>query len=123
MNTYSSKEIADARDFVINQLETDVRFALKEREENNLSSTKFPATETFSEQGAVYVEFNDFSESFPRLILARKGPSLHLSLYAGSIRAIEELTLIQEFGEYSADSVKKAVNVYFSLVRKIIEPN
>ena len=123
MNTYSDKEIAEAQEFVISQLETDVRRVLKEREESNLSSTKFPATETFCEQGAAYVEFNDFSDSFPRLILARKGPSLHLNLYAGSIKNIQELRLIEEFGEYSVDSVKRAVDAYFSIVRKIIEEN
>lgn len=123
MNTYSDKEIAEARAHVISQLTKDVLNALKERENSGLSSTAFPATETFCETGAVYVEFNDFSEDFPRLILARKGQSLNLSLHMGSIRKIQELSLVEEFGEYSKDSVKKAVDAYFSHVRKIIESN
>ena len=121
MNEYSEKEIAEARAHVIKQLETDVRGALKERKEKGLSSTVFPATESFCEQGAAYVEFNDFSAVFPRLILARKGLSLELSLYVGSTRDIGGLTLVEEFGAYSIDIVRKAVDAYFFRVRRIIE--
>lgn len=121
MKKYSEKEITEARKHVIEQLENDVRFALKERKEKNLSTTAFSAIETFCEQGSAYIEFNDFSEEFPKLILARKGQTLDLHLYVGSIRDISGLKLVEDFGAYSVENVKKAVEVYFSHVRRIIE--
>ncbi|GAA3555625.1 hypothetical protein [Marinobacter xestospongiae] len=121
MKNYSDKEVAEARKYVIDQLETDVRNALNERKEGDLSSTVFPATESYCEQGAVYVEFDDFSKEFPKLILARKGQKLDLYLYVGSIREITNLELVKEFGEYSADKVKEAIDTYFLRVRRIIE--
>ncbi|WP_147418205.1 hypothetical protein [Salinisphaera sp. Q1T1-3] len=121
MATHTSEEIRDARNHVIKVMEEDVRKVLNERKEQGLSSTSFLASESFCETGAVYVEFNDFSSEFSKLILARIGVDLSLKLFTGSIRETEKLALVKSYGEYSLDSVREAVNDYFLKVRKIIE--
>lgn len=52
-------------------MENDVREVLRERKEEGLHSTSYPVTETFCETGAVYVEFNNFSDEYQISVIDR----------------------------------------------------
>lgn len=123
MSEYSEKEIAEARKYVIDLMESDTKTALKNRKEEGLHSTSYPITESYCETGAAYLEFDDFTTEYPKLILGRTGQSLELGLYVGDLKKIAELRLIENFGAYSTEKVREAVDLYFSNVCKIIEGN
>ena len=121
MSKWTEKEIADARDQVIRTMADDVQKALQDRRNEGLHSTSYPMNETYSATGVVCVEFSDFSNTKNKLILARSGANLELDLYVGSIKNISTLRRKASFGNYSKETVRKAVDYYFSFVRENIK--
>lgn len=121
MSNWTGKEIAAARDHLIRTMVSDVQKALQDREKEGLLSTTYPMNETYSATGVVCVEFSDFSDAKNKLILARIGPDLELELYVGNIKNVTTLHRKASFGNYSKETVRKALDYYFSFVRENIK--
>jgi hypothetical protein len=124
MSSNSDRAAQAAVDQVVTAMQNDVRSIMKSRSELRLFSKKYPKVEIYYERGAVYVEFDDMSnvgDDYPKLILARIGLNLELKLFVGNFQNIPALRLVGEFGLYSEQAVKRAVEKYVLDVCNIIE--
>lgn len=121
MSSENDRAAKAAVNQVVDALENDVRSIMKFRDEMGLFSKKYPKTEIYYERGAVYVEFDGADNEYPNLILARIGLELELKLFVGDFQNIPALRLVGEFGLYSKQAVKQAVEKYVLDVCSIIE--
>ncbi|SDB35979.1 hypothetical protein [Pseudomonas sp. NFACC13-1] len=121
MDSSSDRAAQAAVNQVVTTMQNDVRSLMKARDEMGLFSKKHHKVEVYSERGAVYVEFDDMLEEHPKLVLARIGLELELKLFVGDFKNIPTLRLVGDYGLYSEQAIKRAVEYYVLNVCKIIE--